>query len=82
MDRIVKLKDVKDGQKVVIQSIDNNLDKKLHKRLLELGVIKNSIVTIIKNSKLTQLMCICVRGCTLSMDYSLAEKIYVYGERL
>ena len=78
MENFVKLNSLKNGEKTIVYNIIN-FDEKMNYRLIELGFVKGEKIEIIKNFKKAKNMLIVIRGYVLSLDYSLAEKIIVYG---
>jgi len=76
---IYDLTKTKSGELVVLKEI-NGLEVKTHKRLVELGFVSGVKIKVIKINKQAKLVLIGLRGFTLSMDFLIASKIFVYGE--
>ena len=52
----------------------------MNRRLIELGFVKNEKIKVLKNLQKAKNMMVCVRGCCLSLDYQIAEKVVVYAK--
>ena len=78
MENIVKLSSLKSGNKTIIKNVDE-INEKMNRRLIELGFVKNQKIEILKNFNKAKNMLVCVRGCVLSIDYFIADKVVVYG---
>ena len=70
------LKNIMQGGVCVIEQIAG-LEQAVHKRLIEMGFVKNAKVSVIKNKPKAKLMLISIRGYLLSLDYNLAQKVQV-----
>lgn len=79
MANIYDLTKTKSGEVVVLNKIEG-IELKTHKRLIELGFVSGTKIKVIKVNKQAKLILIGLRGFTLSMDFLIASKIFVYGE--
>ena len=77
MENIIELIKLKGGQSSAVYSV-NEFDKKMNRRLIELGFVKNEKIEVIKNLKKSKSMLIAIRGYVLSLDYIIAEKVLVW----
>lgn len=78
MEKVVYLSSFQSGQKAIIKRVDE-INQKMNRRLIELGFVKNQKIEILKNFNKAKNMLVCVRGCVLSIDYFVANKVVVYG---
>ena len=80
MESVIKLSEVKNSKFVVVESIED-LEFRLHKRLVDMGFVKGTKVDIIKNDKKRKLVLVGIRGFTISLDYFICSRIMVWGQR-
>jgi len=77
MEKIVKLLELENGAHTAVYKV-NEFDKKMNRRLIELGFVKNEKIEVIKNLKKSKSMLISIRGYVLSLDYIIAERVMVW----
>ena len=75
MNKLIELCFAKDGGIVVFENI-KDIETKMHKRLIELGFVKGTKINVIKKTK--ELILVGIRGFSISLDYKLCEKIFVW----
>ena len=75
----MRLCDVENLKCCVLSEI-RGLEIAKHKRLVELGFVQGTKIEILKNSRKAKTMVIGIRGYTISIDYLLAENIFVWGK--
>lgn len=71
---IVKLSELKPGQKAIIQNFDN---QEIHLKLMEMGCLPGESITVEQKAPLGDPVSISVAGYTLSLRLDEAEKIIV-----
>lgn len=69
----IYLSQVKTGETVVLSEVQVDNIKK-HKRLIELGFVKNTKITMLKNHKPNGIL-VGIRGYSLALDNKLADSI-------
>lgn len=72
---LVKLIDVKQGEKVCFCNIDNMQEDK-HKRLMELGFVSGTKIEVLKKTKGVSL--VGLRGFAVALDKEILSKIKVW----
>ena len=73
-----RLNQLKNGQVCILDSVEL-CDYIRKKRLIELGLVKDTKITMLKNNKWSKNVIIGVRGYALTLDYLLASQIIVCG---
>ncbi len=73
--KITSLDKIKDGQ--FCQVIKINIDSEIKNRLLDMGIVTNTKIKMIKKAPLGDPIQIYLRGYNLSIRKSIAEKIQV-----
>ena len=76
MENMVKLSALLEREKATICEVKVK-DEKLKCRLMELGFVKGQKVQVVKNKKRDKTMLVAVRGALISVDYFIAENIFV-----
>ncbi len=80
MENITSLDKIKTNGVAIICKIEG-LEKRKHKRLLELGFTSKTKVKVIKKNNLAKLIMLGIRGYTICMDFNMAKCIFVVEER-
>ena len=75
MEEII-LSILKEGQSAIINRVQE-MDLKINRRLIALGFVKNQKILVVKNFKKSKNMLVAVRGCCFTIDYSIADRVFV-----
>ena len=73
---------LKTGQSAKILGFSVGLDLKTKRRLLELGFVKDTFVTLEKKSMLSKVFLLSLNGYLLCVRKHIAKKVFVYWTRL
>lgn len=71
------LNQIKKGESVIILGFDIGLNDKIKRRLLELGFLKNTQVTLNQKSFLSEVLLLELNGYTISLRSDIAKHIKV-----
>jgi len=73
----LSLLNAKLNQLYVVEKIESGLQERIEKRLLSLGIFKNSRITLIKRSKFSGAGIVFVMGSKVCLDNKILEKVIV-----
>ncbi len=73
--KITSLDNVKSGEKCKVICI--NIEGQIKYRLLDMGIVKNTVIELVKKAPMGDPIQIYVRGYNLSIRKKIAEKIQV-----